>query len=113
MARQENLPAKIHFQVVSRLGKLITATKGYWNIIVNIKHPSVRGREHEVKETLGNPDYIRQNYNDKNIHLFYKRNKKIYLCVVVRHLNGRGFIITVYLTNKIREGKQIWPKKQT
>ena len=37
---------------------------------------------------------------------------KNYLCVVVRHENGQGFIITIYITNKIKEGTQIWQKQK-
>lgn len=102
--------ATVYFQVISKLEKNITTTRGYWNIIVNIKHPTVKGKEEEVKEALRNPDYIRQNTSDKKVYLFYKAYKKNYICVVVRHLNGKGFIITVYITNKMKEGKQIWQK---
>ena len=102
---------KVHFQVISKLDKQITTTKGYWNIITNIKHPSVKGKEKEIKETLKNPNQIRQSGNNKKIYLFYKKYKRRYLTVIVRHLNGNGFIITTYFTSKIKEGKQIWPKK--
>ena len=108
---KQKLPSKIHFQVISRLKKTISTTKGYWNIIINIKHPAVKGRESEVKETLTSPEQIRQNNKNKKIYLFYKKYSKRYLCVIVRHLNGNGFIITVYFTNKIKEGKQIWQEK--
>lgn len=108
---KRRLLAEIQFQVISKLDKRIITTKGYWNIIVNIKHPSVKGKENDVKDTLENPDYIRQNHTDKKIYLFYKRCEKIYLCAVVRHLNGKGFIVTTYFTHKLKEGKQIWQKK--
>jgi len=106
----ENLASAVYFQVTSKLDKNITTTRGYWNIIVNIKHPVVKGKEKEVQATLQNPDFIRQNKTDKKIYLFYKQRDKNYLCVVVRHLNGKGFIITVYITNKMKEGKQIWQR---
>lgn len=105
-----NSASAIYIQVTSKLEKNITATRGYWNIIVNIKHPAVKGKEEEVKEALRNPDYIRQNAFDRKVYLFYKAHRKNYICVVVRHLNGKGFIITVYITNKMKEGKQIWQK---
>lgn len=104
---KRNLPQDVHFQVVSNLGKLTFTTKGYWNIIVSVKHPAVKGKEDKVKETLVNPDYIRQSSNEKKIYLFYKKYGTSYLCVVARHLNGSGFIVTAYLTSNIKEGKQI------
>jgi hypothetical protein len=33
-----------------------------------------------------------------------------YLCIVARHLNGDGFIITAYITDKIKEGEVVWKK---
>lgn len=105
------LAAKIYFLVISKLNKHITTTCGYWNIIVNIKHPSIRGKEDLVKETLTDPDFIRQSFSDKKVFIFYKKQVRKLLCVIVRHLNGKGFIITVYFTTKIKEGRQIWQKK--
>ena len=105
-----HLAGSIYFQIISKLDKNISTTRGYWNIIVNIKHPSVKGKEKEVKETLQNPDFIRRNITDKKVYLFYKKCGESYLCVVVRHLNGKGFIITVYTTDKMKEGKEIWQK---
>ena len=106
----KNPASTIRFRVISKLNKHISTTKGYWNIIVNIKHPIIKGKEKEVQLTLQNPDFIRQNLTDKKVYLFYKKQGRAYLCVVVRHLNGKGFIITVYITNKMKEGKQIWQK---
>ena len=79
---------------------------------MDIKHPSIKGKEKETQETLKSPDTIRVSNSDKNIFLYYKKYCKNYLCVVVRHKNGDGFIITVYITNKIKEGKQIWKKQK-
>jgi hypothetical protein len=81
------------------------------DIIVRVKHPAVRGKERSIREALKNPDKIRKSKTDNKVYLFYKKQKKYHLCVVVRHLNGDGFIITIYITNKIKEGEQIWPKK--
>ncbi len=107
-----NIASALYFQVISKLDKNISTTRGYWNIIVNIKHPSIKGKEKEVQEALQNPDFIHQNETDKKIYLFYKQRDKNYLCVIARHLNGNGFIITVYITNKMKEGKQIWQKNK-
>lgn len=110
-SRRSALSSAIYIQAVSKLDKNITATRGYWDIITRVKHPAVKGKERAVKETLKNPDYIRKSKTDGKIYLFYKKQKKYYLCVVVRHLNGDGFMVTVYITDKIKEGEQLWPKK--
>ena len=98
------------FQVKSVLNKQIRTTQNYWQKITVVKHPSVRGKEKEASEVLKSPDIIRVSNSDKKVFLYYKKCLKNYLCVVVRHENGKGFIITVYMTNKIKEGRQIWAK---
>lgn len=105
------LSSVIHIQAVSILNKNITTTRGYWDVIVRVKHPVMKGKEHLVKEALQNTDYIRKSKTDGKVYLFYKKQEKYYLCVVVRHLNGDGFIITAYITDIIKEGEQIWQKK--
>lgn len=109
--QQNALSSAVHIQVISKLNKNITTTRGYWDIITRVKHPTAKGKERAVEEVLKNPDYIRKSKTDGKVYLFYKKQKKYHLCVVVRHLNGDGFIITVYITDKIKEGEQIWPKK--
>ena len=110
--RKRYLPSKIYFEVVSKLEKRIITTERYWNIITNIKHPSIKGKETEIKKTLKNPDFIRRSKSDKDVYLFYKKQNKHFLCVVVKHLNQEGFIITTYLTPKIKEGELIWQTKK-
>lgn len=106
----KNNEKKNLFQVKSALNKYIKTTKDYWQKITIIKHPSIKGKEKEVQKTLKSPDIIRVSNSDKDIFLYYRKYCKNYLCVIVRHENGNGFIITVYITNKIKEGKQIWKK---
>ena len=109
---KRDLPSKIHFEIISKLEKKIRITERYWRIITNIKHPSIKGKETKIKETLRNPDFIRRSKSDKNVYLFYKKQNKHFLCVVVRHFKKEGFIITTYLTYKIKEGELIWQTKK-
>jgi len=39
-------------------------------------------------------------------NLYYKKLNGKYCCVVAKHLNGEGFIITTYITNKIKIGEK-------
>ncbi len=102
-----------YIQTKCILGKQLTTTQYYWQKIITIKHPSVREKEKEVQNVLKSPDIIRVSKSDKKVFLYYKKFYKNYLCVVARHQNGRGFIITVYITNKIKEGKLIWQKQES
>lgn len=107
---QRKIKSEMAFTVKSQEGWLIQTTKTYWDIITNIKHPSVRGEEKYVKETLASPDEIRISRRDKDIYLFYKKYTNKYLCVVTRIQKKSGFIVTVYYTRKIKEGTIKWKK---
>ena len=98
------------FQIKSVLNKQIRTTQSYWQKITVVKHPSIKGKEKEAMKVLKSPDIIRVSNSDKKVFLYYKKYLKNYLCVVVKHENGKGFVVTVYLTNKIKEGRQIWTK---
>lgn len=101
---------KSYLEIKSRLGIQVTTTLAYWNVITKIKHPTVKGKELEVKQTLGESDEIRVSRRDKAVLLFYKIFDKRYLCVVVRFFKKRGFIVTAYWTKKIKEGELKWKR---
>lgn len=94
-------------EVVCKLGKRIRVTKRHWDTIVK-KHESVAGLGEQVKETLQDPQYIRTSKEDEKVLLYYAPYGKYYLCVVCRHLDGEGFIITAYLTDRIKKGAMIY-----
>ena len=96
----------IHFEVTSSLGKRIKVTKSYWDKIIGTKHRIMKNKEDLVKETLMNPDKIRKSIKDINVYLYYKKTNDKHNCVVVKHLNGEGFIITTYLTDRIKVGEK-------
>jgi len=98
----------IYFEVVSKLGVKIRTTKSHWDLITLIKHPIIQGLESEVKNCLCQPVEIRLSQDSKEVYLYYARWTKYWLCVVARHLNGEGFIVTAYVTDKIKEGDVVW-----
>ena len=57
------------FQIKSVLDKQIRTTQSYWQKITVIKHPSIRGKEKEVKKVLKSPDIIRVSNSDKKAFL--------------------------------------------
>ena len=67
------------------------------------KHPHMHDPIENIKETIRNPTTIRC---ENNINYFYKEFKHMnssekYLMVSVKYLNGNGFIITSFFTNKL------------
>lgn len=101
---------EIYFKVKSKLGKEISITKSYWNFIVSEKHPVIKGKEGEVKKSLVDPVQIKASQKDPNVILYYHKFEDKYLCVVARHENGTGFIITIYITDKSKKGKMLWER---
>lgn len=59
-----------------------------------------------IQITIKHPNSIRYFEDDENVRYFYKEFKhrapsERYLLVSVKYLNGEGFIITSFFTNKI------------
>ncbi len=100
----------IYFEVISSLNKKIRTTRSHWELITKTKHLEIEGKEEEVKECLRDPVEVRKSSEDEEVLLYYKDEGEYFLCIVVRHLNGDGFIITAYITDKIKEGEVLWKK---
>lgn len=102
---------KVLFEVITPLGFSVRVSPEYWELIVTIKHPSMAGRETEVRDALARPDEVRQSRKDTRVYLFYRARRPGRLtCAVAKRLNGEGFLITAYVTEAIKEGVRIWPR---
>lgn len=95
------------FEVTSSLGKRISIASEYWQKIIETKHPIMSGREELVKLTLTSPEQVRRSRKDATVHLHYRKIDGHHCCVVVKHLNGDGFVVTTYLTDKIKTGELV------
>ena len=98
------------FEVRCVLGKKIRMTQQHWMIISGRKHLEMKGREKEVEETLQKAELVRRSIGDPTVCLYYKKGIKYYQVVVVKHHNGEGFVITAYLTDKIKKGDNLWSR---
>lgn len=107
----KNVVKNIRFQVKTPHGVLIHTTKEYWLKIITTKHPSIAKHEDKVKEALKDPDEIRRSKQDEEVYLYYKNIGKLYVCVIIdQETLNEGYIITAYLTDRIKEGEQIYVK---
>ncbi|MCK5039387.1 MAG: DUF4258 domain-containing protein [Candidatus Aenigmarchaeota archaeon] len=110
----ENKPVKktIKFEIMTRLNTSISLSESYWDYIITIKHPMMKNKEKDIIKTLEDPEIIRQSKTDENVYLIYRRivynNKPRYICVVVNKI--KKILITTYITDKIKEGEEIWKK---
>ena len=91
------------FSILDKNGKMVYLTSERLKHIQ--KHPHMHDPIENIKEVLKNPQTIRYE-NQKGIVYFYKEFKQMdplekYLMVSVKYLNGQGFVITSFFTNRI------------
>ena len=83
---------------------------------IESEHPEMKGQIDKIIETLQTPDIIIQSKTDSDAELFYKWYNQTpvtskYLCVIVKFVNYDSFILTVYFTDTIKKGKELWTKQ--
>ncbi len=101
---------EVLFEVTTVLNKKIRVTVSHWNKIISFKHPVMKDKENWVKKTLMDPFEVRVSKSDPNVYLYYSLEGNYYCSVVVKHLNSEGFIVTAYITDKVKEGIVVWKK---
>ena len=94
------------FEIIDKTGRKIRLTKRQW-WETNLKHPNMAVYLEEIKETIIKPDSITDYSFDKGVRYYYKyfkhiKSKNKYLLVIVKYLNGDGFIIKSYFERKIK-----------
>lgn len=102
-----------YFSVLSKSGRTIRTTKTYWDVIVTIKHPVMEGKEKAVQDTVRDPVVIKQSEKDSHVCLYYRLFGKRYICVVVRHEDGTGYIISAFPVDTIKKGKILYEKTKS
>ncbi len=78
-----------------------------------LDHPEMANMETEIGETLLRPEHVAQSRSDEEVRLYYRfypetRVGGKFLCVVVKFREEDAFVITAYLTDKIKEGEILW-----
>jgi len=83
-----------------------------------LEHPEMAGMLDAIAETLGSPETVMKSLTDPDARLYYRYYDSTlvggkYLCVVVKqHLEGDAFVLTAYLTDKVKRGEIKWPRKK-
>ncbi len=80
------------------------------------EHPEMRPMIQAIEETLTNPERVIQSMSDPEAHLYYRfyigtQVGDKYLCVIVKVREADAFILTAYLTDTIKKGDIVWPRK--
>jgi hypothetical protein len=83
-------------------GRKIYLSKERWSHIH--KHPEMSDSMEKIRETLLNPNVIKKFEYDSDVRFYYRyyKERKEYLFISVKYLNGKGFIITCFYTDRIK-----------
>jgi hypothetical protein len=81
-----------------------------------LEHPEMAGMEADIESVVQAPREVRASRSDESVKLFYEfytqtRVDGKWLCVVTKYLPDDAFVITAYLTNRMKAGETLWPKK--
>ncbi len=91
------------------MGIKIRVTEERWDYIVTVKHPSMHNKISDILQMISDPIQIRRSKRDPTIYLYYGKTD-LFICAVCKHLDGEGFLITAYMTDKIKTGEVVWKK---
>lgn len=74
------------------------------------------GLEADIERVLQSPAEVRVSRSDDTVQLFYEFYARTrvggkWLCVVVKYTLEDAFVVTAYLTDQLKTGDTIWPKK--
>lgn len=81
-----------------------------------LRHQEMAGMETEIERVLQSPAEVRVSCSDDSVQLFYEFYAQTlvggkWLCVVVKYPLDDAFVVTAYLTDQLKAGDTIWPKK--
>jgi hypothetical protein len=72
------------------------------------------GAREAVAETLRMPEAVIESPSDPSARLYYRFYHRTmvggkHLCVVVKILVNDAFVVTAYLTDRVKKGTLLWP----
>ena len=81
-----------------------------------LQHPELARMEEEISRVLRAPAEVRVSRSGETVQLFYEYYAKTrvggkWLCVVVKYPPDDAFVVTAYLTDQLKPGETVWPKK--
>lgn len=81
-----------------------------------LQHQELIGMEEEISRVLQAPAEVRISRSDETVQLFYEYYAKTrvggkWLCVVVKYPTVDAFVVTAYLTDQLKPGESLWPKR--
>ena len=80
-----------------------------------LQHPEMMELEMAIAETVLRPQQVVESLTDSLARLYYRfytgtTVEDKYLCVIVKVVGDDAFVLTAYLTDKVKRGVRIWPR---
>lgn len=81
-----------------------------------LEHPEMAGMLAAVAETVRSPERVVQSASDALVRLYYRYYfgtavGEKYLCVAAKVAERDAFVITAFLTDVLKRGVVLWPRK--
>jgi hypothetical protein len=81
-----------------------------------LEHPEMRDSESALAGMLRAPELAVESVSDETVLLCYSFVPETmvgdnWLCCVVKYAEEGAFVLTAYLTDKPKRGKQVWPRE--
>lgn len=81
-----------------------------------LQHQEMAEMEAEIERVLQTPAEVRMSRSDDSVQLFYEFYAQTlvggkWFCVVVKYPPDDAFVVTAYLTDQLKAGETLWPKK--
>ncbi len=95
-------------------GRRVRLTDERWGHIS--EHPEMADMRVALEETLVAPEVVVQSAADDKARLYYRYFHRTivggkHMCVVAKVLVNDAFVVTAYLTDRVKKGEVLWPKK--
>ncbi|MFN9607914.1 MAG: hypothetical protein ACK571_06615 [Pseudanabaena sp.] len=78
-----------------------------------LDHPEMVDMRSQLEIVLQTPEVVRQSRSDSKVYLYYRFYEQTivgakWLCVVIKDNSNDAFVITAYLTDKLKQGLELW-----
>ena len=79
-----------------------------------LEHPEMAGLEAALAATVLSPVVVIQSLSDATVCLYYRPCGPVipgvkFLCAVVKVASDDAFLVTAYLTDRVKKGVRLWP----
>jgi hypothetical protein len=89
-------------EVRDRSGRRVHLTRERWAHI--LEHPEMAGALERIRETIERPQAVRESLRDPTVRYHFRHYKGAparFLLVALKYLNGDGFVVSSFYTNKL------------